>query len=153
MWNAAPPRVISFGIFVTYIYSCQSLLVKFTDDWTKSLDKNHIVGAVSMDLFKGFDSLPHSLLISKLNAYGLSISACNLMASYLQDWKQRVKLGPVRSTWSNLTKGSHKDVSSPCTFLTYLWMICFTWLKNVLSTIMQMIIPCQMHLPKLTRLC
>ena len=86
-------------------YSCQSLLVKVIDDWKKSLDKNHIVGAVFMDLSKAFDSLPHSLLISKLNAYGLSISACNLMASYLQDRKQRVKLGPVRSTWSNLTKG------------------------------------------------
>ena len=66
-------------------YSCQSLLVKVIDDWKKSLDNNHIVGAVFMDLSKAFDSLPHSLLISKLNAYGLSMSACNLMASYLQD--------------------------------------------------------------------
>ena len=86
-------------------YSCQSLVAKVIDDWKKSLDNNHIVGAVFMDLSKAFDSLPHSLLISKLNAYGLSISACNLMASYLQDRKQRVKLGPVRSTWGNLTKG------------------------------------------------
>ena len=71
----------------------------------KYLDNNHPVGAVFMDMSKSFDSLPHSLLISKLYAYGLSISACNLMASYLQDRKQRVKLGPVRSTWRNLTKG------------------------------------------------
>ena len=86
-------------------YSCQSLLVKVIDDWKKSLDNNHIVWAVFMDLSKAFDSLSHSLPISLLNAYGLSISACNLMASYLQDRKQRVKLVPVRSTWSNLTKG------------------------------------------------
>ena len=58
-----------------------------------------------MDLSKTFDSLSHSLLISKLNAYGLSISACNLMASYRQVRKQRVKLGPVRSKWCNLTLG------------------------------------------------
>ena len=87
-------------------YSCQSLLVKVIDDWKKYLDKNHIVGALFMDLSRAFDSLPHSLLISKLNAYGLSISACNLMARYLQDRKQHVKLGPVRSTWSNLSKGA-----------------------------------------------
>ena len=86
-------------------YSCQSLLVKVIDDWKKSLDNNHIVWAVFTDLSKAFDSLPHSLLISKLNAYGLSISACNFMASYLQDRKQLVKLGPVRSMWSNSTKG------------------------------------------------
>ena len=67
-------------------YSCQSLLVKVIDVW-KNLFKNHIVGTLFMDLFKAFDSLPQSLLISKLNAYGLSISACNLMASYLQDRK------------------------------------------------------------------
>ena len=44
-------------------YSCQSILVKVIDDWKKSLDNNHIVQAVFMDLSKAFDSLPHSLLI------------------------------------------------------------------------------------------
>ena len=84
-----------------------------------------------MDLSKAFDILPHSLLILKLNTYDLSISACNLMANYLQDRKQRVKLDPVRSTWSNL-KGSHEDLSLVLYFLTYLWVIGFTLWNNAL---------------------
>ena len=58
-----------------------------------------------MDLSKAFDCLPHGLLISKLHAYGLSIPACDLIASYLSDRYQRVKLADSRSDWKLLTKG------------------------------------------------
>lgn len=86
-------------------YSCQSLLVRFVEDMKTSLDKGHTVGAVFMDLSKAFDCLPHGLLISKLSAYGLDLSACDLLASYLSDRKQRVKICNTRSDWVNLRKG------------------------------------------------
>ena len=86
-------------------YSCQSLLVKFVENLKESLDKGHTAGAIFMDLSKAFDCLPHNLLIAKLNAYGLDSSACDLLASYLTDRRQRVKIGSTRSEWVELKKG------------------------------------------------
>ena len=63
------------------------------------------VGALFMDLSKAFDCLPHNLLIAKLEAYGLDISACQLVSSYLSNRKQRVKIGNVKSEWAPLSKG------------------------------------------------
>jgi hypothetical protein len=45
------------------------------------------------------------LTVAKFNAYGFSDQACKLVASYLGDRSQRVKLGSVRSEWSPLSKG------------------------------------------------
>ena len=55
-------------------HSCQTLLVKCIEDLKSALDQNK---------HKAFDCLPRSLLLAKLSAYGLDISACNLIASYL----------------------------------------------------------------------
>ena len=86
-------------------YSCQSLLLKCVEDWKDAVDNGHIVGALFMDLSLAFDCLPHSLLVAKLNAYGLTLSACNLIASYLFDRKQRVKINNVKSDWEGISKG------------------------------------------------
>lgn len=86
-------------------YSCQSLLVRMVDDWKRSLDGKHVVGAVFMDLSKAFDCLPHSLLIAKLNAYGFSTNACTLLSSYLSLRRQRVKVKEARSQWCYIKKG------------------------------------------------
>ena len=86
-------------------YSCQTLLLKCIEDWKSALDNNCCVGALFMDLSKAFDCLPHNLLIAKLEAYGLDISACELVSSYLSNRKQRVKIGNVKSEWAPLSKG------------------------------------------------
>ena len=86
-------------------HSCQTLLIKCIEDWKSALDENKHVGVLFTDLSKAFDCLPHSLLLAKLKAYGLDISACHLVASYLSNRKQRVKIGKARSKWISLSKG------------------------------------------------
>ena len=86
-------------------YSCQSNLIHMIEEWKRALDEGNFVGCLGMDLSKAFDCLPHSLLISKLYAYGLSRNACKYVASYLLDRKQRVKMGNTQSEWSDLEKG------------------------------------------------
>ena len=86
-------------------YSYQSTLVKMIEDWKESLDKNNVIGALFMDLSKAFDSLPHGLLIAKFKAYGLSLSACDLLSSFLSNRHQRVKIKGSRSEWHEVKKG------------------------------------------------
>lgn len=79
--------------------------MKFIDEWKLALDKNHVAGAVFMDLSKAFDCLPRGLLLAKLHAYGLTASACDMFYDYLSDRKQRVKISNTRSSWALLSKG------------------------------------------------
>ena len=60
-------------------FGCKTALLKIIEDWKKAIDCNQYTDAVLMDLLKAFDCLPHDLLILKLEAYGLSKSALNLM--------------------------------------------------------------------------
>ena len=86
-------------------YSCHSTLLNMIEHFKKSLDNGEYVACLSMDLSKAFDCLPHCLTICKLHSYGVSREACTLIASYLRDRKQRIKLGNSRSEWTELFKG------------------------------------------------
>ena len=58
-----------------------------------------------MDLSKAFDCLPHDLLTAKLEAYGLSPEAVQLLNSYLSNRMQQVRMGSTTSSWQKLFKG------------------------------------------------
>ena len=53
------------------------------ETWRKCLDKNKIVGATLMDLWKAFDYFPHDLLVAKLEVSGLDTKTLKRMLSYL----------------------------------------------------------------------
>ena len=96
-------------------HSCETALLKLTEDWRACRDSKELVAVVSMDLSKAFDTIPHLLLLAKLKAYGLSDSACALFADYLNGRTQRVKVGDSFSGWQTVTRG----VCSGRCYLTY----------------------------------
>ena len=58
-----------------------------------------------MDLSKAFNCLSHNLLCLKLEAYGLSKNSLKLLQSYLENRKQRIKIGSYYSDWDHRCKG------------------------------------------------
>ena len=64
--------------------SWRHVILRLTEYWRQALDNGSAVGTVAMDLSRAFHKMPHALLIAKLNAYGLSEPAFNLIISYVQ---------------------------------------------------------------------
>ena len=73
-----------------------------------SLHNKLYVGALFVDLSKCFDCMPHAQLISKLDAYGVTPEACQLIhvCNYLCNRVQRTKVRVCRTPWAGITKGS-----------------------------------------------
>ena len=62
------------------------------DKWKEAIDNNKIVGVLSTDMSKVFDSF----LLRKLEKYGFSKAAIDMMKSYLENRRTRVKLGDTK---------------------------------------------------------
>lgn len=86
-------------------FSTQQSLLRMFSKVRGALDAKQKVGAIFMDLSKAFDCISHDLLIAKLYAYGLSFSALKLVASYLKNRKQRIRLANSFSEWLEMTFG------------------------------------------------
>ena len=86
-------------------YSCETSLVRLTEDWKRSLDNKQIVALMLIDLSKAFDTIPHGLLLAKLKAHGVNSSSCMLLKDYLHGRMQRVKVGNTSSDWQEVRRG------------------------------------------------
>ena len=85
-------------------HSCETTLLKLVEAWKREIDRKNIVGVLSTDMSKAFDSLHPPLLINKLKAYGFSDCATDLLRSYFSERKSRVRLGTeITSEWKKTT--------------------------------------------------
>ena len=88
-----------------YCRSQQHALLNFLQRYKNSIDNKGLAGALFMDLSKAFDSVDHSLLLAKLNAYGINMDALQLLRSYLSKRHQRVKVNSTFSDWKEIGFG------------------------------------------------
>ena len=75
------------------------------EHWKLARDKPQPVAVLSTDMFKPFDSLHPSLMLSRLLAYSFEENTLNLLRSYLPDRQNSVKLGPVTINWHTVNRG------------------------------------------------
>ena len=77
--------------------STQQCLLPLLGKWKNAVDTGKMFGALLTNLSKAFDCLNHDLLIAKLNAYGFTLLALELIYNYLSNRKQRVQVNDSHS--------------------------------------------------------
>lgn len=102
-------------------HSTELAAVELTDRIMEALDKQHIAVSIFMDLSKAFDTLDHSILLSKLKFYGITGTALEWFTSYLSNRKQYVEIEGVCSTQEIIQTGVPQgSILGPILFLIYI---------------------------------
>jgi len=91
--------------------SVDTNLFCFTNFINDSFEKGNETHAIYTDFSKAFDKVNHSILLSKLNSYGISGKLLSWINSYLLDRRQQVKIDGHLSkqfvVTSGVPQGSH----------------------------------------------
>ena len=83
--------------------SSSHALMDLVEEISSSIDANKISIGVFIDLKKAVDTVNHTLLIDKLDYYGIRGIAQEWLKSYLKDRKQFVQIDECASTLLNVT--------------------------------------------------
>ena len=91
--------------------SCETSLIGLVENWKLPRDNRLLVGILSTDMSKAFDSLHPPLMLCKLKAYGFQEKALDLLCSYMYLCSRlgRVCIGLTTSSWRNVERGCPQE--------------------------------------------
>ena len=103
------------------LHSTITALLEATNDWAYNIDRGNVNSVVFLDLKKAIDTVNHSILLSKLNAYGFGCSTNNWLASYLHDRSQKCFVNNHLSDYCTLLcEIPQGTILGPLLFLIYI---------------------------------
>ena len=102
-------------------HSTELAALHLVNDLTKQMDTGKVPTNIYIDLSKAFDTLDHSILLDKLNYYGIRGIAYNLLHSYISNRYQYVDFnGSISSTKVVDTGVPQGSIRGPLLFLIYI---------------------------------
>ena len=102
-------------------HSTNHAILSITQQIQEAINKDKIAIGIFIDFQKAFDTVNHSILLDKLNHYGVKGSANKWFESYLNNRKQFVTINGINSDTTNIKHGVPQgSVLGPLLFLVYI---------------------------------
>ena len=96
-------------------------MLKVTEEWLDSLDRGNLVGVVTLDLKKAFDTVDHCVLVAKLQRLGVNGNALKWIEHYLANRVQYTIVNGIRSSKRNIECGvPQASTLGPLLFVIYI---------------------------------